>query len=235
MIITVIFQKKIRIISQMNDYIAGSITGVVVSITGHPLDTLKTIKQTKNSHLITPKKWYRVYNGISFPLAGSLVIHSSTFGTNKYLFNKFNNHYLSGLITGILTTSIITPIELYKVRAQNMLSLKVNPYKGFSPTIIRESIASSIYFGSYNQMRDSGVNILLAGGLGGWFSWLSTYPIDVCKTRMQSGKTNTIMESLRMGSLWKGFGYCSVRCFIANAAGFFAYEKTLEALKLKNL
>jgi len=218
----------------MNEYIAGSVTGIVVSIIGHPLDTLKTIKQTKNSNLITPKTWYRVYNGISFPLAGSLVIHSSIFGTNQYLYQKYNNHYVSGFMTGIITSSIITPIELYKVCAQNMLPLKVNPYKGFYSTLLRESIAGSIYFGAYNQMRSNDINILVAGGLGGWFSWLSTYPIDVCKTRIQSGKTNSIIESFRMGSLWKGFGYCSLRCIFANAAGFYAYEKTMDFINARS-
>ena len=131
----------------------------------------------------------------------------------------------------MVTTSIINPIELYKVRSQNMLSLKVNPYKGVLSTLLRESIAASIYFGSYHQMRSKDVNILLAGGLAGWFSWLASYPVDVCKTRVQSDLAGNIRNAFRMGNLWKGFSYCSMRCCIANAGGFYAYEKTLEMLK----
>lgn len=215
----------------MENYIAGCVTGVVVCITGHPFDTLKTVAQSNNSGLISLKKWYRVYNGVAFPLLGSTIIHSSCFGTNQYLFKKTKNHYVSGCITGILSASIITPIELYKVRAQNMLPLKVNPYRGLSSTMLRESIAASIYFGAYNQMRSCDTNIFLAGGAAGWLSWFATYPIDVCKTRIQSGKAQTFRDALNLKHLWKGFGYCSVRCCIANSAGFYAYEKVLEKIK----
>jgi hypothetical protein len=215
----------------MNEYIAGSITGIIVSIFGHPFDTLKTLSQSKNTNVLSRKKWYRVYNGIGFPLLGSFVIHSGMFGTNDYLYKKTQNHYTSGFFTGAICSTIVTPFELYKVRAQNMLSLRINPYTGFTPTIARESIACSIYFGTYNSLRKRNTNILLAGGLSGWFSWLVTYPVDVCKTRIQSHAAKDIKGALSMGNLWKGFGYCSMRCFIANSAGFYAYEKTLEYLK----
>ena len=214
----------------MNNYIAGCASGIVISITGHPFDTLKTVTQSNNSKLISPKKWYRLYNGITFPLLGSAVIHSGCFGTNEVLHRKINNHYISGFLTGMLSISVITPIELYKVRAQNMLSLRVTPYKGAIPTLMRESIGASIYFGSYNQMREKNVHILLAGGLAGWFSWLASYPIDVCKTRIQSDIAGTFRDAFRMGNLWKGFGYCSIRCCIANSVGFYTYEKILGGL-----
>ncbi len=214
----------------MNDYISGSISGLVVCLIGHPLDTLKTVSQSRNKGIVTPHKWYRVYNGIKYPLVGSSIVHSCMFGTNKYLHKKTQNHYFSGFLTGVLISSIITPIELYKVRAQNMLSLKVNPYRGALPTVIRESISGSIYFGAYNQMRKNDINILVSGGLSGWLSWLSIYPIDVCKTRIQSDKARTIVDALKMGGLWKGFGYCSLRCVLGSAAGFYAYEKTIKFL-----
>ena len=64
--------------------------------------------------------------------------------------------------------------------------------RGLGITICREVPAFGIFFSSYEWMiRKSGgennnLMVLFAGGLGGIFSWIFTYPIDVVKSRLQA-------------------------------------------------
>ena len=64
-------------------------------------------------------------------------------------------------------------------------------------------------------------------------SWLITYPIDTVKSRMQSNLCSTIKESLQIGNLYHGLGYCLLRAFIVNGASFYTYEMTLSKIQSK--
>lgn len=70
-------------------------------------------------------------------------------------------------------------------------------YKGLPTTLIRETPSYGAYFASYELMSrmfihkdtdtdEPSIAILMAGGFAGVIGWLSTYPIDVIKTRLQS-------------------------------------------------
>ena len=61
-------------------------------------------------------------------------------------------------------------------------------------------------------------------------SWLSTYPLDVIKTRQMENKTLSLYDSYKIGSLWKGFSVCVIRAVIVNAVGFWSYRKTMDYL-----
>ena len=68
--------------------------------------------------------------------------------------------------------------------------------RGLGLTVLRESPSFGVYFMSYEcisgylkSKSDSTVStgvLLLSGGLAGQCSWLSTYPVDVIKTRIQN-------------------------------------------------
>ena len=137
--INLIFYEKLYFINKillikMNDYISGSISGLVVCLIGHPLDTLKTISQSRNKGIVTPHKWYRVYNGIKYPLVGSSIVHSCMFGTNKYLNKKTQNHYVSGFLTGNLTNTDGDVWSSYSTSASaNAVSHVPHQFTGFNP------------------------------------------------------------------------------------------------------
>lgn len=61
--------------------------------------------------------------------------------------------------------------------------------------------------------------------MAGAFSWLFTYPIDVIKTRIQSGESKNIFQSYKTGHLFKGLQICLFRSFFVNSIGFFIYEQ----------
>lgn len=84
---------------------------------------------------------------------------------------------------------------------------------------------------------------LLAGGSAGFCYWLSCYPIDVVKARMQAapdvsppvykGMTHcfrTIYRQEGYRAFFSGFTPCVLRAFPANAAAFVGFELALRAL-----
>jgi solute carrier family 25 carnitine/acylcarnitine transporter 20/29 len=63
-------------------------------------------------------------------------------------------------------------------------------------TLLRNSAGSMCYFTSYNLLRqqltklnnnqETSPIILVSGGVAGMVYWLSIYPVDVVKTRLQT-------------------------------------------------
>ncbi|MED6158300.1 Mitochondrial arginine transporter bac2 [Stylosanthes scabra] len=127
-------------------------------------------------------------------------------------------------------------------------------YRGLGITVIRDAPAHGIYFWTYEYMREqlhpgcrksgqeSLTTMLTAGGLAGVTSWISCYPFDVVKTRLQaqtpdSLKYNGIVDCIRKSVkeeghavLWRGLGTAVARAFVVNGAVFAAYEITLRLL-----
>ena len=217
----------------MDAYIAGSLSGFVQILIGHPLDTYKVWLQTGQKN----KKFINIYNGIKYPLVINCIHNSVLFGTNNYLSHYINNQWITGFITGIASSFICGPMELYKIRDQ---SYKPRPnisqiMIGFYPTLLRECITGSLYFGTYHYLYHERKNsCLLSGGIAGVFSWLISHPIDTIKSQIQSGKVTTIKQAVHRGGLWKGI-YCTlVRAFLVNSVGFWVYEKYMsDTNKLK--
>lgn len=139
--------------------------------------------------------------------------------------------------------------------------------RGMTATVLRETPSYGVYFASFemfqrrlfskstqageqeSQMARSG-KLLLAGGLSGILGWVSTYPIDFIKTRIQAqpivtGKTEKVYTGMldcarRMVSaegysvLWRGLGATIIRAFPTNAVIFLAYSTTIDTLDSLN-
>ncbi|KAJ8290507.1 hypothetical protein GJAV_G00013780 [Gymnothorax javanicus] len=115
--------------------------------------------------------------------------------------------------------------------------------RGMVSTLIRETPAFGVYFLSYDGLtRSLGcepgspyiiLKLLFAGGMAGVFCWISTYPADVIKSRLQAdgvggvNKYNGIMDCVRQSwqqEGWRAFtrGLTStlLRAFPVNATTF---------------
>ncbi|KAM7255725.1 hypothetical protein ACFE04_008623 [Oxalis oulophora] len=128
-------------------------------------------------------------------------------------------------------------------------------YRGFTITVLRDAPAHGFYFWTYEYMREQlhpgcrktgqeTLNtMLIAGGLAGVASWVSCYPLDVMKTRLQSQNENSpkryngIVDCFRKSVkqegynvLWRGLGTAVARAFVVNGAIFSAYEIALRCL-----
>lgn len=142
------------------------------------------------------------------------------------------------------------PIELAKtiLKAEGLRGI----YRGLTITVLRDAPAHGLYFWTYEYMREklhpgcrkSGQEnlrtMLVAGGLAGVASWISCYPLDVAKTRLQAQSRSSMIkydgivdcfrksvkeEGFRV--LWRGLGTAVSRAFVVNGAIFSAYELSL--------
>ena len=183
----------------MENYIIGYAIGCVQTCVGYPLDTIKTRLQTgKSSNL---------FKGLPYAMASNMV--SNTFLFGNYADTK--SYIYMGAISGLL----ITPFETAKVNAQCGIK-NYTGWSGYGHTILRETIAVPIYFGTYDFLKDR-CNPWISGGLAGVLSCIVTYPIDTLKTRRQIGDKST-------NNLFRGIGFSVVRAFIVNGISFWMYE-----------
>lgn len=193
---------------------------------------------------VNKKQKYNIinlYRGIPFPLLSNSIVNAGVFGI--YNFNKkyFESDIVCGFISGALISPIVTISDLYKIKNQNRIKkkFKINQIKhGFNATILRESIAFSTYFTSYNYFKYSlnyhfpnnkTTTQLLSGGIAGIACWSITYPIDTIKTRIQTHNM-TFKQAYNKGKLWTGLRFCLYRAFIVNSVGFYTYEYVMNNL-----
>lgn len=208
----------------MEDFTNGFFVGIAQTITGHPFDTIKVIKQTNNNILLKKIPLNRLYKGISYPLIGSCALNSVQFGTYHYLANTYHfNPFISGFISGGFSSIILNPIEMYKIKYQLLNKNNIYLWRGFHLTFLRETFSTSMYFSSYYYLNTD-YNSFISGGLSGILSWFITYHIDVLKTRIQSNHNLKLIDAWKQGNMWKGLSFCLLRSFIVNGTGFYIYD-----------
>lgn len=173
------------------------------------------------------------------------------------------NQFLAGAAAGAIQCIICCPMELAKTRLQLQEAGPARTYRGpldclaqvyrreglrgvnrgMVSTLLRETPSFGVYFLTYDTLtRALGCEpgdrllvpkLLLAGGTSGIASWLSTYPLDVVKSRLQAdglrgapryrGILDCVRQSYRAEG-WRVFtrGLAStlLRAFPVNAATF---------------
>lgn len=217
--------------------------GIVQTIVGHPLDTIKTRIQIDNnsvnnilSNVYKNNNLLLLYKGGLMPLLGNSFLNCFLFTYHYSLNKKINNHYLTGIITGSISGIILSPFELIKCNLQNNTTMKeiikkiklkeIRLQNGLLLSIIRDSIGLSIYFGSYEKLQEQNKNPLLNGGIAGSLSWLYSYPIDVLKTKKQisNNKLHNIIKKMNIKMYLNGLPIVLLRSFIVNSCVFYTYE-----------
>lgn len=128
-------------------------------------------------------------------------------------------------------------------------------FQGYAATLARNVPANVAYFAFYEWMKKqlsqgapngeiAPLAILAAGGMAGAFYWISSFPIDVIKSRMQTDHLDKAQRSYAnmwdcakkmkaqygFRSFYWGFAPCLLRAFPANGACFFTYELTKKFL-----
>lgn len=174
------------------------------------------------------------------------------------------DHALAGFCGGFFSSLVLCPTELIKCKLQIMheKGLKPKPalsltsgiiknegflglYRGFRPTLGREMIGYFAFFGVIEKTkelfahhtsldRDHFLVSFIAGGNGGVALWLSIFPFDVIKTRMQIENSNiglsrmfaNIVRDEGARNLYRGLMPTLVRTWPATAALIFTYDNT---------
>ena len=129
-------------------------------------------------------------------------------------------------------------------------------YRGEAVTILREAVAYGTWFMTFEYLMNadvkrnnierneiSQVKVATYGGLAGEALWLSSYPFDVVKSKMQSDGfgpdkryqsmrdcfAKTYAQEGVMG-FWKGIGPTLLRAMPVSAGTFAVVEMTMRAL-----
>lgn len=203
----------------MNDVYVGLVIGLVQSGLGHPFDTVKTLLQNgQGLKNLRPLSYYR---GVAYPTTASLFFNATTFPLYGYYYEKTNNAYLSGMISGIAIAPLDYAFSVGKIRRQTLTPVPLH-FKGISLNCLRTVVAMATYFGVYNDLTGN-YGPLVAGAAAGVANWTVTYPLDVVSTRQIAGKL-LISEAIG-GGLWKGYLPCAIRAILVNSATFYVYEK----------
>ena len=207
----------------MNSSIAGFFAGCSQVLFGHPLDTIKILIQNNYKYNSLPLKDY--YRGYKFPLVSATILNSLTFPIVCKTYPHTKNYFLSGYISGACVSPILFLFDIGKIKRQTKQHINVQTFinnKGFFSTYCRESIAMSLYFGSYFNLKKK-FSPLVSGGMAGLINWTLTYPIDVIKNR-QISQNCSLREAFKQKKLWKGYTFCAIRSIIVNSAIFSTYE-----------
>ena len=215
--------------------------GLVQTIIGHPFDTIKTLNQiypNKTDYAIfrniVKKHGYTyLYRGSLLPLTGGGIQNSFIFTLENYL-NKYSNknYLISGFLAGGISAIPVTPAEYIKCNLQykNDINLKYfykkNIYKGFGLTFLRDSIGFSLYFSTYNYLKNINDNPLINGGCAGVVSWIYSYPVDTIKTKYQISNDKIIDIIVKNSNykIFSGLRVMLIRSFLVNAGIFYTYE-----------
>ena len=209
------------------------------------------------------------------------LMDPSIFDYTKLAGVDLSKIWAAGAIGGLATWVVSAPSEFVKCRAQLLVqgsSYGVlqdtlrrfgirGLYTGGVITAVRDSVGYGWYFWSYelckrlllSRQHDPFVHMrawetLVAGGIAGIITWVSIYPLDVVKTRVQtraadgaeteallggrgkrrsSGAVEVTKEIWRESGLrgfYRGVGICSLRAFIVNAVQWYAYERIMATL-----
>lgn len=175
--------------------------------------------------------------------------------------------FLAGAVSGLCGCCVSVPTEYVKVRAQTALSDATSIeiareiwqeegvcgfWRGGHVTVAREVLGYGLYFLPYDALRtpicelvhDETIGTLLAGGVAGCIAWLSIFPLDTIKTRIQAGsgpdsqrllahtsgasedsqgtlETFTLVyRTMGFSGFFRGLPVAMVRAFIVNAVIF---------------
>ena len=200
--------------------------GLSQAIVGHPIDTAKVLIQNNITvRGLTIKDYYK---GFKYPLFLSLLFNGTVFPSYKYLNNNINNSFVTGGLVGIIVTPFVFTCETLKILKQTNKQItkeKLLSTNGFITTLSRESLATGIFFSSYNYCKKHNYNSFIGGSISGFSNWLVTYPIDVIKNR-QIAQQVSFTEAYKQGYLYKGLSITLFRAVLVNGCIFFTYEQS---------
>ena len=96
--------------SSNNSFFGGLCGGIIGTLLSHPIDTARILRQTAK-----PIVFKNLYKGISAPLIGVGIEKSIVFGTFHNLEQSNINDFNKGLLSGLASTAVVSPMEKIKI------------------------------------------------------------------------------------------------------------------------
>ncbi len=243
-----------------NYYYKGCISGMVGILLSHPIDSIKTHYQIQRNLVNYKYNISNLYKGLMSPLFGVGLEKALVFGTYNHFKNITNNIPLSGAISGLVASIVVSPYERIKIMKQTNQRILFNQiyspsflFKGLSATFTRELPGFAIYFSTYEYLKNhfytqhnkdiSIISSFMFGGMSGTMAWIFIYPQDRIKTILQStnNKSNAsisnIIESIYNSGgfkqFYKGFSFAVARAILLHS-GTFCTMELLSSYNIRN-
>jgi len=176
--------------------------------------------------------------GVYQSVIPTLEKHYGRIEPQNYWFGCINPHVVAaGWAGGIGRGLVEGPFEMVKVRKQVVSGWHFRDiFQGFGTTLFRNSFLFSgfvIYLDIFKQQvetkRDLTVTPFVKAGICANLAWLTIWPLDVVKTRKQSGKYDgkslvwLLGDTIKSGHMYRGLSVGMLRSFIANGASMEVY------------
>lgn len=222
----------------MNDFIKyfipGFISGSIKIIIGYPFETIKIRKQLNKDYSI--KNINSLYKGCSIPL----LISSTKRGIQLSIYDNYKdkNTYFAGAIGGIISSISLNPINIIRTNLQSQnynnirSQLNINTlYRGNIANIVRDTIFSSYYLGTYgflkNKFPDKPQYHSLSGMISGSSLWILFTPLDYIRTLSYNGESYINIYKYILNNpknMWKGCKPMIIKSIPLNLINMTIYE-----------
>ena len=208
--------------------IVPAIAHTAVSIlTGFPIDTVKTNMQNYNfksytqcvKHIYNSGSILAFYRGVLVPLTSNMAFRPLEFYTFETIQKKYNP-WLGGSAAGVVAGLVSYPFHVVKINRQlNQSFIKIvkkmsckSLYRGFKINMAKDFVFCTLFFGSYQTMKNQDMNAGIAGMIASNLVWLVLCPFDVVRTRILShSQPRSILDTAKhiiqtqgVRGLWRG-------------------------------
>lgn len=241
-------------------FAAGTTGGFFNTITGYPLDTVKTRIQTgRQEHLFRG-----LYRGMTAPLSSVMPFWGMLYGGYKVgrwirPADDTASIVFAGTLAGLFGSVVWVPMQAVKSVAQDRRCSSRDAFhivikraglsglfRGYFVNLFFALPGSAAFYWTMEQTKQSERLVdfwwapIVAGGIGGLVEWTVGLPGDTARTRYQTSFHYTSSKTCA-GELWRlegirGFyrGYSAAlpRAFICNAAALAGIELVYSAHRI---
>lgn len=194
--------------------------------------------------IIKEERLWGLYKGVTSPMLGVAIMNASIFGLYNIALRYQQSHdllsdyplsqvFIAGMVSGVGSSLITSPIDLIKIREQMNTSTKKPStfqvfqqvvrtegvtrglYRGWCTTAVRD-LGYGPYFASYELLNASirgwtgrplsNLDMAFSGAVAGVVAWLSTFWADVVKTKIQASTRLDDAASGRSSLFWSTAG-----------------------------
>lgn len=202
-----------------------------------------------------------LYRGSAMPWISHLLKRPIQYPIAEYMKSKFDtmttgylHNYAIGAMNGMIGPFLGTPLQVVKVSVQTSDGTDVKNsreyvrrtyqkfglrgfYRGFGPTMMKDTLFGASFLGHYYTLRDIiGADTwwknFASGATAHCLTWYTLIPIDHIKTKVQRSETGltvsgAIRESYQKGGVrifWKGVIPACIRTIPVSGVAMVGYE-----------